>query len=304
MKIKGYDITCKWSIDKYSIQKGDFVRFYIKIHSQNDYKIKWKFSDGSCSEEKTPEHLFCLKHSNVPCEGFVWVKAKIYFKDETIKLKRKLLIIPKILGEIRAVPVQVYENEKVITILKGVIIMYPPQNPTPFQKCNKSATERMVKSKANCMNELIYIPEVEIKCTNVRESYKLINYGNYKFSSTCMINYLNSEGAINYFKCNYPEKYGKRPKLKTNYIYIPENVSLSSIQYILDTKINLELINISQDLLPEGTIIEWRIDNDKFFTTEIIFCHKFKKSGIHSVFVVILIPECPPIIIDQAVNVI
>ena len=300
MRIKGYDITGKWSIDKYSIQKGDFVRFYVDI--KDDYKIKWKFSDGTSSKEKIPEHMFCLKDydvklegsrtdnklSDIPCESYVWVKAKIYLKNKIIRLKRKLLVIPKINGEIRVVTEQVDDNGTVLTIIKGAVIMYPPAKPTPFQKCK----------------ELIYIPEVEIKCADVKESYKLVKYGSYKFSTMCMVAYPNSSGAINYFKYNYPEKYGKRPHLVTKYIYIPENISLSSIQYPVDTNITLELVNISQDMLPKKSLIKWHIDGNNYCNKKTKLCYKFKKSKIYDIVVIVFIPNCPPIIIEQSINVI
>jgi hypothetical protein len=299
VQIQGFDITGNWSITRYSIQKGDIVKFWIEHNQCKIQKIRWKFCDGLVSKELDPSHIFRQLDSITACEGDVWVSAKITFQcdkkcdrcNKVIRVKKRLLIIPRLRGDIQATTPVTTENMHSINLVANPL-MEAPQVSTPFMKNPDTQ---------------IFIPESEIKCTDVIGT-NITKYGVHTLGTTCTIIYKKipfNMKSIEYFKDNYPNNYGRFQPIMKKYMVYPINVSLSTLDYNVNTDVVLKLNNVSKYMLPDTALIQWNIDgNITVKYGSITLPYHFSQTGMYHVQVQILIPYCDAVIFDQDINVV
>lgn len=310
--IKGYDTTGNWSLDDYSLQKGHLAQFHVETKNINCKinKIKWKFCDGEESHEEKPLHMFCQLNSFVPCEGTVWIKVKVTFKcshkcnhcKKTFKVKKEIVIIPRLLGTIRIEDPITSENDQHLDIYAKPL-MEGPEKPTPFVK---NIGEITFLPEIELFHTIIdgedfYLPISELFCTPVEGTNNITTYGPYKFKTMPGIRFVDIPTDLktfDFYKYNYPIKHGKYPPIEVTHNICPSDISLFKTQYPVDNDIILKLNNVSPQMLPEQTVIDWKIGSDKYVTygkvTELPY--KFTEVKTYHITVVMMIPNCPRIL--------
>ena len=307
--INGYDLTNKYSIDKFPAQKGNNILFNVNIDKKLVKYIKWNLGDGYKSNKFSVKHIFVK--DNLPAEGYVTIKCKIInIYNEIFRIKKKILIVPKVTGFINYnTNFNINNHTKKIKIdaqqLFNELVLGNTFGGDPHCACGGA-----------CLDSC---PQYEILSTPIKGLY-VKSYGLHKLTSQPSIRSIEGQNeTCNYlYKNNYLGLHSKYPKIvKTIEVY-PNPLNIKIKAYKLNNLNkeynnyvrNLSINGISQYMIPNYMKIEWNINKIHGNDNQIIVNYNsknllfnFQNAGKYKVIIKIFISKCPVVIKTQYINI-
>jgi hypothetical protein len=288
--------------------KGDTLKFRISPKPSNIRKIKWFFSDGTTSTRSKPLHIFTVKGSAIPGEGFAKIKAIVTLYNKTkIQMKTRIFISPNLNCQIDVEALEPITDLTTYVELNAsplceMIVLGSPINGNSSYACGGAC-------EAMC-------PIGEVVCHPIKVSGKsdqrLTHYGIYELSSQCGVRCPEDGNltCIDLYKKNHIGKYSKYYPTKMSFQLCPNLMTLSiipstSVPNVLTT---FKISNLAEALLPSGTKIEWIFTNPTDLTIKYLTNSSFVEHTITDnatptdVTVMILIPGCDIITLLNTIN--